>query len=256
MFPLSNAGRVGPAAQYKEHLPMRLSVWLALAGVLVPANSTQARLFRQTYGATVPTADGGSVWNINQDYFVPRHCDSCRYDLFSACKQSHTRSPACKYLHPVYEGYCTPYGPCRYKWRDHVYKKYCGSTPLRHTYGGWHLEKCRKHSLVTRKDCACDGVWRAGNHPVGGQLAMDNGYDAGEFAAHGMYADDAGFAYVESMEVETLGTLAAAGEVAAMMPGASSASAPAASASPAPFPMGLLPGTSGGLMGLPSPGVN
>lgn len=128
---------------------MRSPALLAAAFVLLLAAPAQARLFRQTYGATVPT-DQGCVWNINQDYFVPRHCDSCRYDLFSACKRSYTRSPACFHQHPVFDGYCTPYTSCRYKWRDHVYKKHCGCTPLRCEYGKWHLKKCRKHALVLR----------------------------------------------------------------------------------------------------------
>jgi hypothetical protein len=110
-----------------------------------------ARLFWQTYGATVATSDGcGCAWNVNQDYFVPRHCHTGRYGLFSACKSAHTTSPACKNLHPVYAGYCTPYGPCRYKWRDHVYKTYCGCGPLKNHLAAWHLRPCGKHPLVLK----------------------------------------------------------------------------------------------------------
>ncbi|RIK73296.1 MAG: hypothetical protein DCC67_18045 [Planctomycetota bacterium] len=113
-------------------------------------------MFWQTYGATVATPQGCD-WNINQDYFVPRHCDSGRYDLLSACKTLHTRSAACKNLHPLYSGYCTPYGACRYRWRDHVYKVHCGCTPLKCEFGPWHLDRCRKHlrafKLEHRGDC-------------------------------------------------------------------------------------------------------
>jgi hypothetical protein len=140
---------------------MRLTALLAALAMMLTTATAQARLFWQTYGSTVAAepCDGGCAWNINQDYFVPRHCDTGRYDLFSPCKTAHTRSPACKHLHPVYAGYCTPYSACRYRWRDHVYKAYCGCTPLRCEYGPWHLEKCRKHSLVLRDgDCGCGPV--------------------------------------------------------------------------------------------------
>jgi hypothetical protein len=115
-----------------------------VAASLTADTTAHARLFWQTYGSTVPTADG-CAWNVNSDYFVPRHCDSCRYDLFSPCKTAHSLSPACKNLHPIYGGYCTPYGACHYRWRDHVYQKYCCCTPLRYVHGPWKLEKCRKH---------------------------------------------------------------------------------------------------------------
>jgi hypothetical protein len=125
---------------------MRRLATLALAAALASPTAVHARLFWQTYGSTVASPDGGCAWNLNSDYFVPRHCDSCRYDLFSPCKTAHTRSPACKYLHPVYEGYCTIYGPCHFRWRDHVYKKHCGCAPLRDVSGSWQMDKCRKGS--------------------------------------------------------------------------------------------------------------
>jgi hypothetical protein len=215
---------------------MRLSVLFAAALALVPAASAHARLFRQTYGATVPTADG-CAWNINQDYFVPRHCDSCRYDLFSACKTGHTRSPACRHLHPVHEGYCTPYGACRYRWRDHVYKKYCGCTPLRHTYGPWKLEKCRKHGGCTADGCAgvsCD-------------FAADEFATCEECAAYGWPPN------LESMELETLGSLETVPTVGpTVMPTSASAVGPSSAqmAAPDPLPLGILP-PAGALMSLP-----
>lgn len=117
----------------------------AVVSALFACGDAQARLFRQTYGATVPAQDG-CVWNINQDYFVPRYCDTGQYGLFSACKHAHSLSAACRNLHPLYCGYCSPYGACRYRWRDHVYKVHCGCTPLRCYYGPWRNHKCRKHA--------------------------------------------------------------------------------------------------------------
>jgi hypothetical protein len=142
--------------------------FLALTAALA-ASVAQGRLFWQTYGATV-SADGGCgcEWNINQDYFVPRTCASGHYDLFSACKQHHYRSPACKYLHPVYKCYCTPYGPCRYRWRDHVYKERCVCTPMRCQYGPWEdMEKCRKHCLCLKDEpCSCNVGCHLGGCPT------------------------------------------------------------------------------------------
>jgi len=124
---------------------MRLFALFAAMTLLTPA-AAHGRLFWQTYGATVaaPGDRAGCAWNLNQDYFVPRHCSTGRYDLFSPCKKSHTLSPACKNLHPIYAGYCTPYGSWHYKRRDHVYKTYCGCTPWSDVYGPWHLQKCCK----------------------------------------------------------------------------------------------------------------
>jgi hypothetical protein len=136
----------------RRNLPFTL---LLAALAFTAAAPVQARLFWQSYGATAAMPDGGCAWNMGTDYFVPRTCDSCRYDLFSACKSHHSISPACRNLHPIYCGYCTPYGACHYKFRDHLYKKRCGCTPLACTYGPWELEKCRKHCRRTPDVTSC-----------------------------------------------------------------------------------------------------
>ena len=92
------------------------------------ASVAEGRLFYQTYGATVAAPGGCCAWNVNQDYFVPRYCESGRYGLLSSCKTSHTTSAACRRDHPIYHGYCSPYGSCHYCWRNHVYKAHCGCT--------------------------------------------------------------------------------------------------------------------------------
>jgi hypothetical protein len=145
---------------------MRYPALLALAVTLAVPHAVHARLFWQTYGASVASPNGcGCAWNLNSDYFVPRHCDSGRYDLFSPCKTAHSISPACKNLHPVHGGYCTPYGECHYRWRDHVYRKYCGCTPLKHIYGPWRLDKCRKHGLGPCGCSACTSGRAVGVSP-------------------------------------------------------------------------------------------
>jgi len=117
---------------------MRYIVLLSLAAGLVWPSLAEARLFRQTYGAIVPTGDStGCQWNVNQDYFVPRHQCTCRYGLFSPCKLSCSRSAACRSCHPLYPGYCHIYTPCRYLWRDHVYRAHCGCKPIRAYHGPW-----------------------------------------------------------------------------------------------------------------------
>ena len=120
---------------------MRLLASLAALTALSSAN-VEARLFWQTYGAVVPSG-GACTWNLNQDYFVPRHCSAGAYALFGPCKKDDGSSPACRNLHPIYSGYCTPYGACRYNWRDYIHKCYCGCTPLRYEYGPWHLHTAR-----------------------------------------------------------------------------------------------------------------
>ena len=54
---------------------MRAFVYLAAFALPLAPATLNARLFWQTYGATVATTDGcgGCAWNINQDYLVPRH---------------------------------------------------------------------------------------------------------------------------------------------------------------------------------------
>jgi hypothetical protein len=93
------------------------------------AGQADARLFWQTYGSTVETPEG-CQWNTNSDYFVPRHCDTCRYGLYSPCKKSCATSPACRRESAVYPGYCSPYGCAHYCWRNHLYAHKCGCCPV------------------------------------------------------------------------------------------------------------------------------
>jgi hypothetical protein len=220
-----------------ENSPMRSLVIATVAVAFVAAAMTappaaHGRLFWQTYGSTVPTADG-CAWNLNSDYFVPRHCDSCRYDLFSPCKTAHSLSPACKNLHPVYGGYCTPYGACHYRWRDHVYQKYCCCTPLRYAHGPWKLEKCRKH-------CGC--LHGGGCEPSTGCVAGGSCVSGASFGSlpcvDGACGDEfAGVLHnVEPFGGEPLGEIAA---LPSNMAGASGA--------------GLMGAAGQGLPGLPMP---
>jgi hypothetical protein len=224
-----------------------------LTALVAPVASPQAawgRHFWQSYGATVASPDGcGCAWNLSSDYFVPRHCGSGTYDLFSPCKEHHYRSPACKNLHPVHCGYCTPYGECHYKWRDHVYKKHCGCTPLKCHYGPWELEKCLKHggcesSGGCRGGAMCiDDSWQGADAP-----RSPGGVWSGGFAAtpyEGGYLPN-----VEPLGGETLGTIAATSlrpsGGSAAMPGGMSLS----QGQTLPPPMGLPPGSGGGTSGL------
>lgn len=220
---------------------MRLPVWLAVAAAMAVAATSHARSFRQTYGATVPVEGGGCVWNLKQDYFVPRHCDSCRYDLFSVCKRGRTTSPTCRHRHPVYSCYCTPFGACRYRWRDHVYKTYCGCTPLRCYHGPWRLDKCRKHCFVLRHRHKCGGCETCADGycvaPMCGQVEVGCNVEGGGATC----AQPMVLANVESMEVETLGSIAA-------LPRAAGGAGAGGSALPGPLPnVPTLPG-------LPAPG--
>ena len=134
---------------------MRTFLLLTLCLPLLQASTAEARLFWQTYGSTIPSGTGcgaGCTWNWNQDYFVPRHSDSCRYGLFSPCKTSCTNSPACKTCHPFYPGYCSIYGACHYKWRNHVYQAYCGCTPLK-ICGGCLRNGCGRGCFPARVCC-------------------------------------------------------------------------------------------------------
>ena len=215
---------------------MRTFALAALVTLLAPSTA-QARLFWQTYGSTVPAADG-CHWNVNQDYFVPRHCDSGRYGLFSVCKHDHGVSAACRNLHPIYHGYCTPYGACRYRWRDHVYKTYCGCTPLGRVYGPLHSEKCRKHALVMRS--AAGGCTTcAGESPL---LESEHAM-AGPFAYEGL-------CHVEPFGGEILGSISAI----AVGPGAAAVPpVPVAGAQPLPPKLNLTPTATPGSGGLPAP---
>lgn len=184
---------------------------LATTALLAAAGSAQARLFLQTYGATVPGPDGGCVWNMGQDYFVPRHCDSGRYDLFSACKSSHYLSPACRKLHPLYCGYCSPYGGCHYKWRDHVYKEHCGCTPTAAYHGPWRLDSCKhkKHGcLACRNSCGPAGLCQSpmsaceAGPTIGGDFRLDGGPGPASCDDQYMYLPN-----VELIEGATIGTI-------------------------------------------------
>ncbi len=224
----------------------RLALIAALTTLLTPATA-DARLFWQTYGASVGTEGGcgaGCHWNLNQDYFVPRHCDSCQYGLFSACKVDHTRSAACKNLHPVYAGYCTPYGSCRYKWRDHVYKTYCGCTPLRCEHGPWHLKKCDKHALVKRHahpGCA-GGSAACRRSAVADGLAashLTESYDAAPYAIEPTHQHVGYYQNLEPFGGETLGSIAAL--PAGMAGGGSATAAPGTTVNPLPPKLELVP---------------
>lgn len=109
---------------------MRCAAIAAVLASMHCASVAEGRLFYQTYGAAVAAPGGSCAWNVNQDYFVPRHCDSGRYGLFSSCKTSHTSSAACRRGHPIYHGYCSPFGACHYLWRNHVYKAHCSACGL------------------------------------------------------------------------------------------------------------------------------
>jgi len=224
---------------------MRSILLLAMLTASLPASTAHGRLFWQTYGATI-AAEGGCVWNINQDYFVPRRCDTGRYDLFSACKSVHSISAACKRLHPIYEGFCTPYGPCRYHWRDHVYKTHCGCTPLRHVYGPWRLDECRKHSLVLRHGPA---------GRAGGLCGAHEGLAPSDFAAPGLiHYEPKWLCNVEPFGGETLGSIAAlasgAGGSVPTVSGVSLGAGGATSSGPSTLPtLGVTPAAVGG--GLP-----
>lgn len=219
----------------------RLALIAALTTLLAPS-AADARLFWQTYGATVASEGGaGCHWNLNQDYFVPRHCDSCQYGLFSACKTDRSISPACKNLHPAYAGYCTPYGSCHYKRRDHVYKTHCGCTPLRCEYGPWHLEKCGKHALVMRhSQPACSAACGLAAAPQSGDFSLPD--------AHAQHI--AGFEHVEPFGGETLGFIAAL--PAGTTGGGSAAAIPTAVGNPLPPKLELVPRAPAG-SSLPAP---
>jgi hypothetical protein len=230
-----------------------IALLVALTGFVAKPQAAVGRHFWQTYGATVASPDGGCAWNLNSDYFVPRHCGSGTYDLFSPCKQHYYRSPACRNLHPVYCGYCTPYGECHYKWRDHVYKKHCGCTPLACHYGPWDLEKCRKHGGCAAAG-GCAGAVECAGDCWQGAYAPRSPEDRYSVAPYeGDYLPN-----VEPMELETLGTIAATSLRMQMGGGAMTSGGVMNGAmgmpqgQTLPPPMGLLPGTTGGSTGLGS----
>jgi hypothetical protein len=222
-----------------------------VAAALTATPAAYGRLFWQTYGSTVPTADG-CAWNLDSDYFVPRHCDSCRYDLFSPCKTAHSVSPACWHLHPVYGGYCTPYGSCHYHWRDHVYKKYCCCTPLRYAHGPWKLEKCHKHCW----DKHCGGLHGTCGGASSGCVVSDFDASCGDVGPQscgdGACCDEfAGALYnVEPIGGELLGDIAA---LPASMMGASGAGMMGAAGQS--LPGFTMPATPAGGTSFPIPGM-
>jgi hypothetical protein len=120
---------------------------LLLCGLVGQAD---ARLFWQTYGSTVATPEG-CEWNTNSDYFVPRHCDTCRYGLYSPCKKSCATSPACRRESATHPGYCSPYGCAHYCWRNHLYSCKCGCCPA--PYHGPLRPAC---------GCLCQRCWHGG----------------------------------------------------------------------------------------------
>lgn len=127
---------------------------LAAVACLLHANIGHGRLFWPTYGSTVPTRDGlDCAWNANQDFFVPRHCDSGRYDLFGACTKSAYASPACRRMHPGDARYCTPYGSLRSAWRNCVYRQHCRCSGERMDASLCGLDFCWLPSSRTGSRC-------------------------------------------------------------------------------------------------------
>ena len=159
-----------PPRKHSRTIPMRLPILPTITAALLGANIAQARLFWQNYGSIVPAngCEESCTRNANQDYFVPRHCDSCRYGLFSPCKTSCTNSPACWWRHPLYPGYCSIYGPCYFHRRDQVHCCHCGCDPVRSGYGPW--KKCchGRHRFHGRPGCAAgwSGCATHGGYPL------------------------------------------------------------------------------------------
>ena len=179
---------------------MRSPVLLSLLLTFAVASPAEARLFWQTYGSVVPTADGGCTWNANQDYFVPRTCTTGRYGLFSPCKTSCTVSPACRRGHALYPGYCSCYGALHYLGRNCVYRHHCGCGPIR-PYHGPYREGCGPQCQVPYCAAGIDFVSGAGC----GSLAFSA--VCSEPCFDGMYLPN-----VESREYQVLGSLSVAGD--------------------------------------------
>jgi hypothetical protein len=180
------------------------------------ANTADARLFWQTYGSTELTA-AGCQWNTNSDYFVPRHCDTCRYGLFSPCKTSCTTSPACRREHAIYAGYCSPYGCLHYCRFNHVYARKCGCCPVPY-YGpirpacGHLCERCWHGGVCLHGNCS-QGT---GEGVIGTYEACVNGLSvcaSGMCPAAGYPADNCEcLANVESAEFQILGSISLSGD--------------------------------------------
>ncbi|MCA9257973.1 MAG: hypothetical protein KDA61_02180 [Planctomycetales bacterium] len=178
---------------------------LTVAATCLLQATVHGRLFWHTFGATAPGPDGSSsVWNANQDYFVPRHCTSGQYQLYSACATPRGVSPACKREHPLYSGYCTPYGSCRYHWRDHVYARQCGCTPLRAYVGPYRTDACPKtHCCLKTDACQAEGCGGPRDVCAAGCGASTNGYET----ASGVYARGTFLPNVEPLGGDLLGSV-------------------------------------------------
>jgi len=188
---------------------MRIPLLITLAALLLGSSSAEARHFRQTYGSIVPAGacGEGCTRNANQDFFVPRHCDSCRYGLFSPCKKSCTVSPACWWSHPLYPGYCNVLGPYYYHRRDHVYRCHCGCDPVKSKYGPFH--KC----CAWRLGHPC---WHGCHHRHGCRQQHGCQSGCGCYAGYGMYPlvlrPGIALPNVEAPDFEILGSLPAPGD--------------------------------------------
>ncbi len=190
--------------------PVLLSLLPSLLLSLAFVAPAEGRLFYQTFGSVVPTADG-CTWNVNQDYFVPRHCSSGRYGLFSPCKEDCTISPACRKGHPLHPGYCSPYGPLHYCWRNFVYHYHCGCGPVK-PCGGF----CRHcGSGPVRSYC---GPYQAGCGPqcqVPYAAAASCCFPGDSYCAMGAveaYPCEMYLPNVESHEYQILGSISLAGD--------------------------------------------
>lgn len=179
-----------------------------------------ARLFWQTYGSTVETPDG-CQWNTNSDYFVPRHCDTCRYGLYSPCKKSCATSPACRRESAVYPGYCSPYGCAHYCWRNHLYAHKCGCCPVPYNGPirpacGCPLQRCLHGGVCVNGVCSpnsyhggtCQGGMCCGDAPAQ-RIAMNNDCMNDLSQSH----SECGYLpNVESNEFQILGSISLSGD--------------------------------------------
>ena len=141
------------------------------------------------------------------DYFVPRHCDSCRYDLFSPCKTAHSRLAGVQEsLHPSLRA-ATARRTARATTSG-------GTTSTRNTaaarrcsctYGPWHLDKCRKHGCkaAALRRRARRRRLRRRRLRVGGSAASWRAPAAARTTAMALLPN------VEPFGGETLGTIAA-----------------------------------------------
>lgn len=173
---------------------MRSPALVLLMLIAAWAPPAEARLFWQTYGSMVPTAEG-CQWNTNSDYFVPRYCDSGRYGLFSPAKRACTTSPACRRCHALYPGYCSPYGCFHYCRLNHIYARKCGCSPV--AYRGPYRPGYGPHLCESRwcRTSCHDGMCLV--PPVGESMC----------AADCLYLPN-----VESAEFQILGSISLSGD--------------------------------------------